>query len=525
MSFPLTRRLFTRTAAGAAIGAAAGVAGGVAAGLAPHPGRAAEPGPFVVASPAPLATLDPGFLAGPSSLADNVFDTLVARAPDMKLAPGLALAWKPLDDTTWEFALRPGVRFHNGEAFTAAAVKFSLDRARDPAAPGAAALASLAAVEAPSDLVVRLHTRAPDPLLPARLSRAPTHIVPPAYVGQVGAEAFARQPVGTGPYRVTTFLPGERAVLQAWTGHWRGQPTSSQPIPADAEWRFMPEPTARVAALLAGKVHLAAGIPADLVEDLAGAAGVAVQRVRNAGPLVYLGLKGTAAPLADVRVRQALSLAIDRRKLATETLRGFATPAGNQVSPFDFGCKPLPLPPFAPDQARRLLGEAGLERGFSIGLQVPRRYLDSAAVGDALVRQLAAVGIKARLEVLAWPDYTARLARKTQAPLHLLGWSETQIFDAGATLYPVLRSGEPYATVALPELDALLDESRRTLDPAARAAVLWKVQDLAASQFSTLPLYREDLVFACTRQVGARQVAFTGRPDGRILLSEIHFVT
>lgn len=509
----LTRRLFTQTLAGAA------------AGLAPRSGRAAEPGPFVVASPAPLATLDPGFLAGPSSLADNVFDTLLARAPDMKLAPGLAVAWKPLDDTTWEFTLRPGVRFHNGEAFTAAAVKFSLDRARDAAAPGAAALATLAAVETPSELVVRLHTQAPDPLLPARLSRTPTHIVPPAYVGQVGTEAFARQPVGTGPYRVTTFIPGERAVLQAWAGHWRGQPTSGQPILADAEWRAMPEPTARVAALLAGKVHLAAGIPADLVEDLAGAAGAAVQRVRNAGPLVYLGLKSTAAPLADVRVRQALSLAIDRKKLATETLRGFASPAGNQVGPFDFGCKPLPLPPFAPDQARRLLGEAGLDRGFSIGLQVPRRYLDSAAVGDALVRQLAAVGIKARLEVLAWPDYTARLARREQAPLHLLGWSETQIFDAGAALYPVLHSGQPYATASQPELDALLDESRRMLDPAARAAVLWKVQDLAASQLPTLPLYREDLVFACARQVGARQVAFAGRPDGRILLSEIHFVT
>jgi peptide/nickel transport system substrate-binding protein len=459
------------------------------------------------------STMDPGFLREPATLVDNVFDTLVARDKDMRLAPGLALSWRALDDTSWEFKLRPGVHFQDGEPFTAAAVKFSIDRVLDPAAhaPTISYINTIASVEAVDDLTVRIHTKAPDPLLPTRMSRYPAYIVPPVYVQKVGAAAFARAPIGTGPYRVTQFVPDDHVTMQANPGYWGGKPAIDTVI-----WRAIPEPTTRVAALLANEVQLIEGVPVDMGPTLAANKAVQIVQVKHGGLIIYLGLRMAEKPLDDARVRQALLLPIDRKTVVAELLKGFATATGTQVGPFDFGYKDEPLPAFDPAQAKKLLTEAGYPDGFSIRMQVPSRYINSAAVGQVIAQEFAAIGVKAQLEVPEWSVYAQQVPAGKQAPIYMLAWGSTQTLDADAAIYAIFRSGEPYSTVKLPAIDTLLDESRRTVDPGARAALFAKIQDMALTDVPVLTLYQEDSVYA-----RRTNVVFTGRADARIRLLDM----
>lgn len=471
---------------------------------------------LAIGRPTSPATFDPGFLKEPATLVDNIFDTLVLRDADMKLVPGLALSWKPVDDTTWEIRLRPGIKFQNGEAFDAEAVKFTFTRVLDPAAkaPTISYVRTIAGVDVVDPLTVRIRTNGPDPLLPTRLSRYPAYIVPPAYVARVGAAEFARKPIGTGPYELAEFVPDDHVTMVANEAYWRGRPAIDKVV-----WRPIPEATARIAALLSGEVQFIENVPAALVDTLKSSGAADVVDVKNGGLTIYLGLKSAEKPLDDARVRRALSLAIDRKAIVADILKGKATPTGTQVGPFDAGYKDIPTPAYDPAAARKLLAEAGYPDGFAIRFQAPRRYISSAEVAQAIVQQWAAIGVKAELEVPEWSVYAQQVPAGKQAPIYMLAWGSTQTLDADAALYAILKSGEPYSTVADPKLDALLDESRRTIAPDARAAVFGKIQDYAAETVPLITLYREDSLYG-----KAPTVTFGGRPDARIPVYDIRLV-
>jgi peptide/nickel transport system substrate-binding protein len=457
--------------------------------------------------------MDPGFLREPATVVDNIFDTMVGRDPAMKLVPALALSWAAVDDTTWEFKLRPGVLFQNGEKFTADAVKFSLDRVLDPVAksPTVSYINTIASVEVVDPLTVRIHTKGPDPLLPTRMSRYPAYIVPPDYVKQVGNSAFARQPIGTGAYHVTQFVPDDHVTMEANPAYWRGKPAIDKVV-----WRAIPESTARVAALMAGEVQLIEGVPVELAPTLSTNPDLNLVQVKNGGLIIYLGLKTDQKPLDDVRVRQALSLAIDRKTIVAELLKGFATATGTQVGPFDFGYKEEPVPAYDPAKAKALLAEAGLAAGFTIRMQMPRHYTSSAEVGQVITQEFASIGVTAELEVPEWSVYTQQVPAGKQAPIYNLAWGSTQTLDADAAIYPIFHSGQPYSTISMPEMDKLLDESRATIDPAKRMQDFAKAQDLAVQTMPVLTLYQEDAIY------GKRKtVTFTGRPDARIPLFDM----
>ena len=455
-----------------------------------------------------VSGMDPGFLREPATVVDNIFDTLVGRDEAMKLVPDLALSWRAVDETTWEFKLRPGVTFQNGEPFTAEAVKFSLDRVLDPAAksPTVSYIRTIAGVDVVDPMTVRIRTNGPDPLLPTRMSRYPAYIVPPLYVKQVGDARFARNPVGTGAYRMTEFVPDDHVTLQANPGYWRGKPAIDTVI-----WRAIPEPTARIAALMAGEVQLIENVPAELTPTISASPDLAVLQVKRGGLIIYFGLKSAEKPLDDARVRQALSLAIDRKTIVAELLKGFASLTGTQVSPFDFGYKEEPIPAYDPAKAKALLAEAGYPNGFTIRMQAPRHYLSSAEVGQVVAQEFAAIGVKAELEAPDWSVYAQQVPAGKQAPVYMLAWGSTQTLDADAALYPIFHSGEPYSTFSSPKMDALLDKTRTDIDPAQRAAAFGAAQDLAVADTPVITLYQEDAIYG-----KSKSLSFTGRPDARI---------
>ncbi|SFU21184.1 ABC transporter substrate-binding protein [Mesorhizobium sp. YR577] len=471
----------------------------------------AQDSEITIARQVSTSAMDPGFLREAATIVDNIFDTLVMRDKDMTLVPGLAESWTAIDDTTWEFKLRQGVKFHNGEAFNADAVKFTIDRIIDPNAksPTLSYIRTISSVEVVDPYTVRIKTSGPDPLLPTRMSRYPAYIVPPGYVKEVGNDVFASKPVGTGPYKFVEFIPDQHVVLEANPDYWRGKPLIQR-----VTWRAIPDGTARLTALVTGEVDLIENVPVDLAPIIAQSPDADLVQVKNGGLTIYLGLVMNEKPLDNVKVRQALDLAIDRQSIVTNILQGMATPTGTQVGVADFGYLNIPPAPYDPEKAKKLLAEAGFPEGFSIKMQSTHRYMKDGEVAQAIAQQFGDIGVKIDQEVLDWSVYVQQVPRK--GPIFMLGWGSTQTLDADAAVYAIMKTGEPYSTASIPELDKLLDQSREIVDPAARKLVLENIQKLAAEQAPLLPLYQEDALYG-----KAKKVNFQGRPDARIPVFDI----
>ena len=212
-----------------------------------------------------VATFDPHMRTAANDIrvSFNIFDNLVARRADGKLHPGLATEWKVTGPQTYQFTLRQGVRWHNGDPFTAADAKYSIERTYDPAVKTmvSTVLATIDRIETPDAATLVIHTKKPDPLLPARLSFYGGQILPKRYLEQVGADGFARQPVGTGPLRFGSWAKDDRTVLEANPDYWGGRVDVDRVV-----FRPIPETASRVAALLKGEVDLITALSPDQFE-------------------------------------------------------------------------------------------------------------------------------------------------------------------------------------------------------------------------------------------------------------------
>lgn len=234
-------------------------------------------------------------------------------------------------------------------------------------------------------------------------------------------------------------------------------------------------------------------MPAELVDTLKTSGAADVVDVKNGGLTIYLGLKSAEKPLDDARVRRALSLAIDRKGLTTDILKGKATLTGTQVSPFDAGYKDIPTPAYDPAAAKKPSPRPAI-RAASPSASRPRA---ATSPPPKWPRPWSSNGRRSASR-RNWKCRNGRSmpsrCRPRGADLHArLG--STQTLDADAALYAILKSGEPYSTVADKALDALLDESRKTIAPDARAAIFAKIQDHAAETVPLITLYREDLLY------------------------------
>ena len=475
---------------------------------------APAPGTLTIARATATLGIDPGFLREPGTIVDNIFDTLVYRDRTMKLTPGLATSWRLVNSTTWQFSLRRDVKFHNGEPFDANAVKFTVDRVLDPAkhSPTISYINTVKRVDVVDPYTVNIITGDPDPLIPTRFSRYPTEIVPPDYVKQVGDAAFSARPVGTGPYKFVRWAKDDYVELAANTAYWRGTPAVQHVL-----FRWVPNDVDRIAALQRGEADIIEPVPVSWVATVERSPRLRVARVAHGGLTIYFGLKSDAAPLNNVKVRQALAYAIDINTIVKNILRGFATPMGTQVGAFDFGYDAKIQPyPYNPGRAKALLSEAGFGNGFDIEMQGTSRYLMGAEVSQAIAQEFGAVGVRAKLSIPEWTVYAQMVPVKKQAPIYMLGWGSTQTLDADAAIFPILHSGQPYSTTATPELDKMLDDARHTTDPRERAALYAKIQEYVHAQVPLLTLYQEDSLYGMDSRV-----AWEPRPDARIPVADI----
>jgi peptide/nickel transport system substrate-binding protein len=357
---------------------------------------------LVVAQSADMESGDPAKNTGLATIAVlvNIYDTLVRRDADLNLKPGLALSWHAVDPTMWEFKLRRGVKFHNGEPFNADAVKFSFDRMLDPKTrwPGAGSLRLVKSVSVVSDDTVRFTTSEPWPLMPRFLGYYGM-IVPPGYLKQNGDDALVRRPVGTGAYRFVRWVKDDRVELDANPEYWAGRPKIGHVV-----IRVIPTDAPRVAELLAGSVQLANLLPPNLFSpvQISSKTKLVVGKSLSVFFVIYnLVNIPKDKPLADPRVRQALDYAIDRQAILKSVMHSVGVPVATFCTDVMEACD-ASVPPFTydPNKARALLREAGYASGFDFSISgTSGTYPGDRDIEQALVDQLNKVGVRAHLDI------------------------------------------------------------------------------------------------------------------------------
>ncbi|HXZ38741.1 MAG TPA: ABC transporter substrate-binding protein, partial [Thermodesulfobacteriota bacterium] len=317
------------------------------------PAEAAPKDSVVIAQGIDATTLDPHMRwdTAAINILMNIYDFLLVRSPDLKILPLLASSYKIVNDSTWELNLRQGVKFHNGEDFNAAAVKFSLERLADPRNKlQQTALQIIERVEIINEYRVHIITKKPFPYLDAQLTNVGA-VIPPKYFQERGPSHFSLHPVGTGPYKLVRWTKDDQLEVEANSTYWRGVPRIKRAV-----FRPIPEDTSRVAGLQTQELDVIVNIPPNLANLMNWKGRSTVAKIPSART-VFLVLENTkGGPMADVRVRRAIAQAIDQDKIIKNILEGNAFKLASPLSKYQFGYDPSIKPyDYNPAQAKKLL--------------------------------------------------------------------------------------------------------------------------------------------------------------------------
>jgi peptide/nickel transport system substrate-binding protein len=413
----------------------------------------------------------------------------------------LASSWRSVDDRTWEFKLRPDVKFQNGEPFDASAVKYSLDRIMQPGATKgglASFIPLIAEVKAVDPGTVQIVTKSPDPLVPTNM--AIMHMLPPKYFEQVGAEEFASKPVGTGPWKLKEFAKDNRIVLEAWPESWRGAPAL-----AEVRLLAMIEGSTRVAALQTGEIDVAQALPSDLIEQVKGVGASVAHAWQGRAHIVVLDMT-TDSPIADKRVRQALNYAVDKQAIIQSLLSGYARESDGQLAgPDATGYNSnLKNYPYDVRRAKELLAEANHPNGFEIAMGSPvGGYYQDKDTAEAIVGFLEAVGVRAKLTVREYATHIRMRSEGTLDPLFFHGFNYFPQMDADRIMGWFLSTKQPGRTPTYNNqaFDDLLTRSRSELDAAKREKLLQEAAEVMREDPPVIFLFQPPDLYGVSSKV------------------------
>ncbi len=441
-------------------------------------------------------------------IAHQAWDTLVYRDPDtFAPKPLLATAWKVVDDTTIEFTLRHGVTFHNGDAFTADDVvyTFNLVSAPDSKISTPSNANWIEKAEKIDDFTVRVKLRKATPAAFEYLSMV-LPIYPKTYREKLGAEAYAKAPVGAGPYRITKVEPGE-VDFQRYDGYYADSP-KGRPAIGKLQVRFVPDATTEMTELLAGRAEFIWNFNADQFDAVNRMP--ALQALRQESMRVGFLRMETAGnteankPLANPKVRQAIFHAIDRAQIAKQLVQGGSRVPLAPCFPTQFGCdsEAGTTYDYDPAKAKRLLAEAGYPNGFETELV---SYI-LPQWGASVQGYLAAVGIKAKISQLQVQTLIQRCLQRGECPLDLGSWGSYSINDVSAIL-PVFFGGSGEDHARDPELKRLITEAGSTMDVATRKKDYSAAIKIVMDQAYWVPLHTYVTTYGLSKTVDFKPYA------------------
>jgi peptide/nickel transport system substrate-binding protein len=418
---------------------------------------------------------DPAEMSGiitPYMVYYALHDSLVKAMPGQAFAPSLATSWSVSDDgLIYEFVLRDGTKFHNGELVTAEDVKFSYERYRGSS--NKALNDHVASVETPDPkhVLFKLKQPWPDFITFYSSATAASWIVPKRYVEQVGDEGFKKVPVGAGPYKFVAFTPGLELTMEAFDQYWRKKPSVKRLV-----FKVIPDESTRLAALKRGEVDIAYSIRGELAEEVERTKGLTLKPTIIQAPfwLYFADQWDPKSPWHDPRVRLAASLAIDRNGINQALTLGHSKITGSIIPyTFEHYWQP-PTPVHDPAKAKELLAEAGHPNGFDAG----EYYCDTSYsnLAEAVLNDLQAIGIRAKLRPLERAAFFKGYGEKSFKNLIQAG---SGVFGNAATrLQAFVVKGGTYVYGSYPDIDALFDQQGAELDANKRTAMLDKIQQL-----------------------------------------------
>jgi peptide/nickel transport system substrate-binding protein len=484
----------------------------------------AQPVQITIAQPAEATTMDPGRSTQVLTVNYfyNLYDSLTRWDAALKLQPGLATSWKSLNDTTWEFTLRQGVKFHDGSPFTAEDVKATLERNLVPGKTVVTAgFATLESVQVVSPTTVRIVTRKPDPLLLVRMAQMGAQILPARLTTDDGVKQLARRPVGTGAYKFVEWVKDERLVMEAnrdWWG-WEGKPPAIDRV----VWKPIPDDFPRIVALEKGEADVITNVPPDRMKALADGAGTRIATA-PATRTVTFWMNATQPPLSDKRVRQALHYALDVNALIKNLYAGMGKPFSGGLADTDFGYNPALKPyPFDPAKAKLLLAEAGRAGGLDVTLYAGSgTMVNDKFLLEAVADMWAKAGIRAKVEMMEMGARQRMNNERTVPPQgFLLVNPQSTLLDADGSLWRLFHPsgfGGKYWAGSQPgqRFHELMEQARYSLDPAKRKQLYAEATAIIHEEKPWLELFQEVVVYGTSKRLG-----FKVRSDYRLIVSEM----
>jgi peptide/nickel transport system substrate-binding protein len=489
-----------------------------------------------------LKSLDPYTLNETTANAHlgHVYEGLTSRGKDLAIGPGLAERWEVLDGAKkWRFHLRRGVKFHNGEDFTADDVIFSADRVRAAGSNFQTRVPKGAKFVKIDAHTVEVELESPNPIMIAqwdtwyimskKWAEANNTLAPTPAAATTPSHASLNTN-GTGPFRIESHQPGVKTVFKANTAWWGKKEHNLDeivftPIPNDAT---------RVAALLSGEVDVIEPVPvqdiprvnsSDKAKVLAGpelrTIFLGYDQIRD--ELLESNVKGKN-PFKDVRVREAFNIAVDKAGIQRSVMRGLSTPSALMIAPslFTFS-KDFPNPKLDADRAKKLLADAGYPNGFEVGMDCPNdRYVNDAQICQAVVGMLARIGVKVNLNAQPKAQYFAKVLKSGgyKTSFYLLGWTPGT-FDSHNVLHDIhgcRADGSPRGEANLggycnKDVDALTDKILVEADVAKRDGLIKQAYEITTKEFAYVPLHQQALSWGVGNNVTLNQ-----RADNSVLL-------
>jgi peptide/nickel transport system substrate-binding protein len=484
----------------------------------------AQPTQITIVQPAEATTMDPGRSTQVLTVNYfyNLYDSLVRWDNALQLQPGLATSWKAVNDTTWEFTLRAGVKFHDGSPLTADDVRATLER---NLVPGKTIVTSgfgtIEAVQVLSPTTVRVVTKKPDPLLLVRMAQMGSQIVPARFTTDEGAKELARRPVGSGAYRFVEWVKDERLVMEAnrdWWG-WEGRaPTIDRVV-----WKAIPDDFPRLVALEKGDADIVTNVPPDRIKAVAEGRNTRVVSVPSTRTVEF-NINASQPPLSDKRVRQAMHHALDVPGIIRSLFAGLGKPMAGGLADTDFGFNPSLRPPaYDPAKARALLAEAGVPGGVDVTLHAGMgTMVNDKQLVEVIADMWAKVGIRAKVAMMEM-GARQRMVNERALPAGglLLINVQSTLLDADGSLWRILHPtglGGRYWAGSQPghRFHELMEQARYTLDAGKRKTAYTEATQIINDEKPWLELFQEVVVYGTSKRV-----SFRPRADFRLIVAEM----
>ncbi len=446
----------------------------------------------------------------------QIFDTLLSRNSSMEIVNNIAKSYENLSETRWLITIEEEVFFHDGVSLTAKDVKYSIERILDPEmnSPRRGYYDSINSVEEISDYQVIIETKYPNPVILSRL--AELRVVPKHYIEEVGNQEFSINPIGSGPYKLESWVRDEEIVLVRNDNYWKGKTDIAKVL-----FKPVPESSARVMALQANQADIITNVPPHQIDEINSADNISTRSV-DSTRFIMLAQTIKRDLVNDVRVREAINLAINTESIISNILGDNAILSTQPVCNFDLGYNPNIEPlGYDPERAIELLTKVGAVNETIVMHAPSGRYSMDKEVAEAIQADLSYVGLEVDLQFIEWGAYVGSIiSGQIDADIWLIGWGSAT-FDAGTTLKQWLHTSQNMSQYRLSEsrneyIDNLIDQGLSTLDNTIREEIYHKILEEIQNDIPFVNLYQQKDIYGSSNRINWKP-----RSDEVIKVAEI----